>query len=87
MFYDFEVEFFGWEGGFYVFMFWNFGEKIKNNIFVVDMMLFELIFNFCNFVGRVYMMDLIVLVGVSDYVVCGVSVMGCWLLVVMMGWE
>ncbi|KAH7243853.1 hypothetical protein B0J15DRAFT_515502 [Fusarium solani] len=38
-------------------------------------------------VGRAYMMDLAVLAGASDKVVCTVSAMGCRLLAVMMGWE
>jgi hypothetical protein len=84
---DFEAEPFGWEGGFYASMFWNLGEKTKNNIPVADTTPSELTLNLRNFVGRAYMMDLTVLAGASDHVVCGVSAMGCRLLAVMMGWE
>jgi hypothetical protein len=38
-------------------------------------------------VGRAYLMDLAVLEGASDTVICAVSAMGCKLLAVMMGWE
>lgn len=38
-------------------------------------------------IGRAYMMDLAVLAGASDQIVCAVSAMGCRLLAVMMGWE
>jgi hypothetical protein len=38
-------------------------------------------------IGRAYMMDLAVLAGASDKLVCTVSAMGCRLLAVMMGWE
>lgn len=85
---DFEAEPFGWEGGFYASMFWNLGEKTKNNVAATsDTSPSELTLNLRNFVGRAYMMDLAVLAGASDHVVCGVSAMGCRLLAVMMGWE
>lgn len=38
-------------------------------------------------IGRAYVMDLAVLAGASDSVVCAVSAMGCRLLAVMMAWE
>ncbi|KAL2258463.1 hypothetical protein VTK26DRAFT_8218 [Humicola hyalothermophila] len=38
-------------------------------------------------VGRAYVMDLAVLAGASDAVVCAVSAIGCRLLAVMMGWQ
>jgi len=38
-------------------------------------------------VGRAYLMDLAVLGGASDAVVCAVSATGCRVLAVMMGWE
>lgn len=85
---DFEAEPFGWEGGFYASMFWNLGEKTVNNAPATeDLGPSELTLNLRNFVGRAYMMDLAVLAGASDHVVCGVSAMGCRLLAVMMGWE
>ncbi|KAK0392597.1 hypothetical protein NLU13_2092 [Sarocladium strictum] len=84
---DFEAEPFGWEGGFYASMFWNLGEKTKNNAPSGDAAPSELTLKLRNFVGRAYMMDLAVLAGASDHVVCGVSAMGCRLLAVMMGWE
>ncbi|KAH8179825.1 hypothetical protein LIA77_01344 [Sarocladium implicatum] len=85
---DFEAEPFGWEGGFYASMFWNLGEKTRNNAMnAADSEPSELALYLRNFVGRAYIMDLAVLAGASDHVVCGVSAMGCRLLAVMMGWE
>ncbi|CRK27274.1 hypothetical protein BN1723_003457 [Verticillium longisporum] len=40
-----------------------------------------------SYIGRAYMLDLAVLSGSSDVVICTVSAMGCRLLAVMMGWE
>ncbi|UNI21107.1 hypothetical protein JDV02_007125 [Purpureocillium takamizusanense] len=40
-----------------------------------------------SFLGRAYAMDLAVLAGASDKVVCAVSATGCKLLGVMLGWE
>lgn len=82
-------EAFGWEGGFFSAMFWNLGGKPKNNAAEErrrerpseDTMRLR------NLVGRAYMMDLAVLAGASDKVICAVSAMGCRLLAVMMGWE
>lgn len=80
----------GWEGGFFAGMFWSLGRsdtmpasenpKLKLQPTAEATRLREL-------VGRAYLMDLAVLGGASDAVVCTVSSMGCKLLAVMMGWE
>lgn len=98
----FVEEAFGWEGGFYAPMFWNLGVERKNNgANAPDGVEVENVndeaklmappsdqtLKLRNFVGRAYMMDLAVLAGASDSVVCAVSAMGCRLLGVMMDWE
>ncbi|KAK2595247.1 hypothetical protein QQS21_007034 [Conoideocrella luteorostrata] len=82
-------EAFGWEGGFFAAMFWNLGEKPKNNAVEEGRGSppSEETLRLRNLVGRAYMMDMAVLAGASDKVVCAVSAMGCRLLAVMMGWE
>ncbi|OAQ72612.1 hypothetical protein VFPPC_00542 [Pochonia chlamydosporia 170] len=85
----FEEEAFGWEGGFFAPMFWNFGGKPKHNAAeeATAEAPTEEMLRLRNLVGRAYMMDMAVLSGASDKVVCAVSAMGCRLLAVMMGWE
>lgn len=95
-------ETFGWEGGFFAPMFWNLGVDRKNNaanapngVDVHDVNMearhmappSEATLRLRSLIGRAYMMDLAVLAGASDQVVCAVSAMGCRLLAVMMGWE
>jgi hypothetical protein len=80
----------GWEGGFFAGMFWSLGRSdatptseppnLKLQPTAEATRLREL-------VGRAYLMDLAVLGGVSDTIVCTVSSTGCKLLAVMMGWE
>ncbi|GAO14434.1 uncharacterized protein UV8b_02642 [Ustilaginoidea virens] len=81
-------EAFGWEGGFFAAMFWNLGGKPRSNAAGEhepgrdgDEMA-----RLRSLVGRAYAMDMAVLAGASDKVVCAVSAMGCRLLAVMMGW-
>ena len=86
----------GWDGGFFAPMFWNLGAERKNNAAAtpapgdysksVDAPS-EQTLRLRSFIGRAYMMDLAVLAGASDKVVCAVSAMGCRMLGVMMGWE
>lgn len=98
----FEEESFGWEGGFFAPMFWNMGVGSRNNaanapegVEVDDVdeetrymaPPSEHTLQLRSLIGRAYMMDLAVLAGASDHVVCAVSAMGCRLLGVMMGWE
>lgn len=98
----FVEEAFGWEGGFYAAMFWNLGVDRKNNAAnapegvevgsvsqAAKLMATpsEDTLKLRGFIGRAYMMDLAVLAGASDSVVCAVSAMGCRLLGVMMDWE
>ncbi|KAG6005392.1 hypothetical protein E4U21_000172 [Claviceps maximensis] len=82
-------EAFGWEGGFFSAMFWNLGAKPKNNAAEenIQQQPSDDTLRLRNLVGRAYMMDLAVLAGASDKVICAVSAMGCRLLAVMMGWE
>ncbi|KAK7424860.1 hypothetical protein QQX98_000135 [Neonectria punicea] len=95
-------ETFGWEGGFFSPMFWNLGVDRKNNaanapngvnVHNTNMEArhmappSEQTLRLRSLIGRAYMMDLAVLAGASDQVVCAVSAMGCRLLAVMMGWE
>lgn len=80
----------GWEGGFFAGMFWSLGRsdvtptsepldpKVQPTAEATRLR---------ELVGRAYLMDLAVLGGVSDAIVCTVSSMGCKLLAVMMGWE
>jgi hypothetical protein len=85
----FEEEAFGWEGGFFAPMFWNFGGKPKHNAAeeATSEAPSKEMLKLRSLVGRAYMMDLAVLAGASDKVVCAVSAMGCRLLGVMLGWE
>ncbi|KAG5994466.1 hypothetical protein E4U43_003232 [Claviceps pusilla] len=80
---------FGWEGGFFSAMFWNLGAKPKNNAAEesVRQEPSDDTLRLRSLVGRAYMMDLAVLAGASDKVVCAVSAMGCRLVAVMMGWD
>lgn len=85
-------ESFGWEGGFFGPMFWNLGlpsmsasnaattenKKLSPSAETLRLR---------SYMGRAYLMDLAVLAGASDRVLCTVSAMGCRLLAVMMGWE
>lgn len=102
MLHQFVDETFGWEGGFFAAMFWNLGVERRNNaanapdgVRVKDVNMearlmappSEQTLLLRSLVGRAYMMDLAVLSGASDQVVCAVSSMGCRLLAVMMGWE
>lgn len=84
-------ESFGWEGGFFAPMFWSLGFARKNNAKVdgsgPGAIPSEETLRLRSYVGRAYIMDLAVLAGASDNIVCAVSAMGCRLLAVMMGWE
>ncbi len=93
-------ETFGWEGGFFAPMFWNLGIERRNNAANAPAGVpsqgvqarpktkpSEQTVKLRSFIGRAYMMDLAVLAGASDKVVCAVSATGCRLLAVMMGWE
>lgn len=86
----------GWDGGFFAPMFWNLGAERKNNAAATAAPgdysksmepPSEQTLRLRSFIGRAYMMDLAVLAGASDKVVCAVSAMGCRMLGVMMGWE
>ncbi|KAG5931463.1 hypothetical protein E4U53_001766 [Claviceps sorghi] len=80
---------FGWEGGFFSAMFWNLGAKPKNNAAEEEVRQkpSDDMLRLRNLIGRAYMMDLAVLAGASDKIICAVSAMGCRLLAVMIGWE
>lgn len=93
-------ETFGWEGGFFAPMFWNLGVTRHNNAADAPngassqgidtrpkTKPSEQTVKLRSFIGRAYMMDLAVLAGASDKVVCAVSATGCRLLAVMLGWE
>lgn len=95
-------EAFGWEGGFFAPIFWNLGVDSKNNAanapagveldnVNAEARLMappsEQTLSLRGLIGRAYLMDLAVLAGASDNVVCAVSAMGCRLLALMMGWE
>ncbi|PHH73644.1 hypothetical protein CDD83_4693 [Cordyceps sp. RAO-2017] len=87
----------GWEGGFFALVFWNLGAQRKNNAAATAVPgdsrsdqadpASEQTLRLRSLIGRAYVMDLAVLAGASDKVVCAVSAMGCRLLAVMMGWE
>ncbi|RCI15496.1 hypothetical protein L249_3456 [Ophiocordyceps polyrhachis-furcata BCC 54312] len=80
----------GWEGGFFPLIFWNLGAQRKNNAAAENKRPespSELTLRLRGLIGRAYVMDLAVLAGASDKVVCAVSAMGCRLLAVMMGWD
>jgi hypothetical protein len=83
-------ETFGWDGGFFAPMFWNLGtagvhrnagSELKRSAPAEETTRLR------SLMGRAYMIDLAVLAGASDFVVCTVSAMGCRLLAVMMGWD
>lgn len=82
----------GWEGGFFAAMFWSLGKPSGipvNAVKTPDTTLppTEETLRLRELVGRAYMIDLAVLGGAGDRIVCTVSSMGCRLLAVMMGWE
>jgi hypothetical protein len=82
----------GWEGGFFAPMFWSLGRPMNTPATVVEhpgikQPPTEEALRLRELVGRAYLMDLAVLGGASDAVICAVSAMGCKLLAVMMGWE
>ncbi|KAM4059730.1 hypothetical protein HRG_002643 [Hirsutella rhossiliensis] len=85
----------GWDGGFFALMFWNLGDDRKKTAATSvpgdgpepATAPSQETLRLRGFIGRAYMMDLAVLAGASDRVVCAVSAMGCRLLGVMMGWE
>ncbi|UKZ53778.1 hypothetical protein TrVGV298_007578 [Trichoderma virens] len=89
----FEDETLGWEGGFFAPMFWNLGFGRKHNGHANGAPAgrveppSEQTIQLRSYMGRAYMLDLAVLAGASDKVVCTVSSMGCKMLGVMMGWE
>lgn len=90
-------ESFGWEGGFFAAMFWNLGvasphagdgaDGSSGSTGNGDHPPSAETLRLRSLVGRAYMMDLAVLAGASDAIVCTVSAVGCRLLAVMMGWE
>ncbi|PTB67067.1 hypothetical protein BBK36DRAFT_1140824 [Trichoderma citrinoviride] len=96
----FEDETLGWEGGFFASMFWNLGFDRKHNGHAAGASAAlssssgrmteppsEQTLQLRSYMGRAYMLDLAVLAGASDRIVCTVSSMGCKMLGVMMGWE
>ncbi|OAA73533.1 hypothetical protein ISF_00434 [Cordyceps fumosorosea ARSEF 2679] len=92
---------FGWEGGFYAPIFWHLGSEAKDNSanapaaspylsetqVVSKMRPSQQTLKLRSLLGRAYMMDLAVLSGAGDKVVCAVSAMGCRILGVMKGWD
>ncbi|KAM0286994.1 hypothetical protein ACHAQH_000679 [Verticillium albo-atrum] len=83
---------FGWEGGFFAPMFWSLGQSGQSPANAAPGQAKkpqpkEEAVRLRSYIGRAYMLDLAVLSGSSDVVVCTVSAMGCRLLAVMMGWE
>lgn len=89
----FKDETLGWEGGFFAAMFWNLGFDRKHNGHANGASSArveppsEQTLQLRSYMGRAYMLDLAVLAGASDRIVCTVSSMGCKMLGVMMGWE
>ncbi|RFU73389.1 hypothetical protein TARUN_8849 [Trichoderma arundinaceum] len=89
----FKDETLGWEGGFFAPMFWNLGFDRKHNGHANGVSTgrveppSEQTLQLRSYMGRAYMLDLAVLAGASDRIVCTVSSMGCKMLGVMMGWE
>lgn len=78
-------ESFGWDGGFWAAMFWGMGSSgVKRAEMAVPP---PHITQLRSLMARAYLLDLAVLAGASDAVVCTVSSMGCRLLAVMQGWE
>lgn len=76
----------GWEGGFFKDVFWGLGQDTNAASAAIPEEPSDAALALRAMVGRAYLLDLAVLAE-SDYVVCGVSAMGCRLLAVMMGWE
>ncbi|PHH68596.1 hypothetical protein CDD82_417 [Ophiocordyceps australis] len=80
-----------WEGGFFALMFWNLGADRRSNApdgpESTQSPPSEQTLRLRSLVARAYVMDLAVLAGASDYVVCAVSATGCRLLGAMLGWE
>lgn len=92
MFKRFIDETVGWEGGFFAPMFWTLGRTSAAPGAVVEKPNTMLpptaeAHRLRELVGRAYLLDLSILGQSTDFVVCGVSAMGCKLLAVMMGWE
>jgi len=92
MFKRFVDESVGWEGGFFAPMFWSLGRSSASPAAVVEtpnehMPPSTEALRLRDFVGRAYLLDLAVLAGASDAIVCTVSATGCRLLAVMMGWQ
>lgn len=82
----------GWEGGFFAGMFWSLGQAssvpaVSDESHGVHPPPTESALHLRELVGRAYLLDLAVLGGASDKVVCTVSSTGCRLLAVMMGWD
>ncbi|KAL2154933.1 hypothetical protein VTH82DRAFT_3609 [Thermothelomyces myriococcoides] len=84
-------ETFGWEGGFFAAMFWNLGASpgsaTTTTSAPTDSEPSAETLRLRSLMARAYMMDLAVLAGASDVIICTVSAMGCRLLAIMMGWE
>ncbi|KAM3564263.1 hypothetical protein ARSEF4850_001941 [Beauveria asiatica] len=92
---------FGWEGGFFAPIFWHLGSESKDNSAnapaatpylsenraVSRLRPSQQTLKLRSLLGRAYMMDLAMLSGAGDKVVCAVSAMGCRILGVMMGWD
>ncbi|TQV96853.1 hypothetical protein V2A60_000512 [Cordyceps javanica] len=101
MLHRFVEDTFGWEGGFFAGIFWHLGSESKDNSAnapaaspylsetraVSRMRPSQQTLKLRSLLGRAYMMDLAVLSGAGDKVVCAVSAMGCRILGVMMGWD
>ncbi|EFX02481.1 hypothetical protein CMQ_5842 [Grosmannia clavigera kw1407] len=82
----------GWEGGFFSAMFWSLGRpaiSAKSSSSAGETAVQEPpspeTLGVRSLIGRAYMMDLVVLAGASDTIVCAASATGCRLLAVMMG--
>ncbi|KAL6694917.1 hypothetical protein J3F84DRAFT_33790 [Trichoderma pleuroticola] len=90
---QFKDETLQWEGGFFAPMFWNLGFDRKHNGHANGASAgrieppSEQTIQLRSYMGRAYVLDLAVLAGASDKIVCTVSSMGCKILAVMMGWE
>ncbi|KAL7815318.1 hypothetical protein V8C44DRAFT_19466 [Trichoderma aethiopicum] len=90
---QFKDEGMGWEGGFFASMFWNLGFDRKHNGHANGASSgrveapSEQTLQLRSYMGRAYMLDLAVLAGASDRIVCTVSSMGCKMLGVMIGWD
>ncbi|KAI9840661.1 MAG: hypothetical protein M1837_001385 [Sclerophora amabilis] len=86
---NFVEETIGWEGGFFRDIFWSLGSPSKSHKHTEQDVTSpsEQALKLRELVGRAYLLDLKVLGGGADAVVCGVSAVGCNLLAVMMGWD